>query len=165
MGADQHQVEAQFLRLAQGGGGRHHLGGAVRKDRAHFARANGFVHVLSAILPARREISSWIHCWFKRCKTAGDETRLRAGSPVKNSIGDSGWRGLQTSVNISSDTVYSKGGVESQMAPEPPVKVFPAGKPRGLGKPGVRNAALDHPPPSPMTRPTARNSPPQREYC
>ena len=63
-GRNQHQVEPQVLRLAQRGGGRHHLGGAVRKYRTDFTNANRLVHVLSAILPARRKVSAWIHLLY-----------------------------------------------------------------------------------------------------
>ncbi len=47
--------------LCAGRRGGHHFGGAVGKDRAHFTRANGLIYVLSAILPARRKVSAWIH--------------------------------------------------------------------------------------------------------
>jgi hypothetical protein len=71
---DQHQIEAQLLGLSQSRRGGHDFGGAVRKHRAHFTRTNGFVHVLSAVLPARRKISAWIHCYA----SANGRSRSRA---------------------------------------------------------------------------------------
>jgi hypothetical protein len=60
-GRDQHEIETHLLCLAQRGRGRHHLVCAIGKDGTNLARTNGFVHIFSTILPARRKISGRIH--------------------------------------------------------------------------------------------------------
>jgi len=57
----QHQIEAKLLRAALSLRGGHDLGDAGGKDRTNFPCADRFINVLSAILPARRKISRWIH--------------------------------------------------------------------------------------------------------
>jgi len=80
-GSDQNQIESQFLRLAQGGRCGHDLGGAVREDGADFTRTDRLVHVLSAILPARRKVSAWIHCWLCVWWRRVEVTWIQAGCP------------------------------------------------------------------------------------
>src|SRR5947209_14618887 len=60
-GRYENQIESELLSFPEGGGGRHHLRGSIRKHGADFARTDELVHVLSAILPARRKVSTWIH--------------------------------------------------------------------------------------------------------
>jgi len=77
-GRNQHQIETQFLGLAQGRRGWHDLARAVRKHRAHFAGADELIHIFSAVLPARGEIS-WIHSlWVIKRLLANGRSRSRA---------------------------------------------------------------------------------------
>src|SRR5271157_1400505 len=101
----QNQVEAQFLRSAEGGGCRHHFRGAVRKHGAYFTRANELVYVLSAILPARRKISSRIHVSdsFGISKVSGHGQNARRDALVKSRNGAHVRQAGSTSV-----TVYTK---------------------------------------------------------
>src|SRR5215831_16154876 len=74
---NQDKVEPKFLRAPQSGGGRHHLGGAVGEHRTDFAHADGLIHILSAILPARRKVSTWIHWLIVFCGMAVTNRVLR----------------------------------------------------------------------------------------
>src|ERR1035441_4668695 len=91
-GGHQHQIEAQFLRLAQGHRGGHHLGGSVRENRAHLAHTNGLIDVLSAILPARRKVSGWIHLWLcvdswpAKVNTKGPDARIDSLAENRNGV-------------------------------------------------------------------------------
>src|SRR5262249_45569910 len=76
-GRNQDKVESKFLRAPQCGGGRHHLSGAVGEHRADFAHADGLIHILSAILPARRKVSTWIHWLIVFCGMAVTDRKLR----------------------------------------------------------------------------------------
>src|ERR1017187_9392719 len=78
-GSDQYEIEPQLLGLPQGGGGGHDFRGAVGEHRAHFPCTDGFIYVLSAILPARGEISAWIHVMRLVADWGSDKTR--AGRP------------------------------------------------------------------------------------
>ena len=84
--------------------------GAVREHRAHFTRANGLVHVLSAVLPARGEIS-WIHSlWVAKELRADGESRDRAFEYARSERRIVRRR-LQA--QVTSVLVYTKTGDES----------------------------------------------------
>src|ERR1035441_5620070 len=106
-GGHQDEIEAQFLRLAQGHGGGHHLGGSVRENRAHLAHANGLINVLSAILPARRKVSAWIHLWlcvdFRIARVNGKALNARIDSLAKNRNGMA-----RKQAQVVSVSVYTK---------------------------------------------------------
>src|ERR1700683_2123216 len=87
-GRDYDQIEAHLLRFTQRCGGRHHLCRAIREHCAHFTGADGLIHVLSAVLSARGEISAWNHVsylcgCFRICdeRTARFTTASLAGRP------------------------------------------------------------------------------------
>src|SRR5207249_2799773 len=88
-GSDQHKIETHVLRLAERGRRGHDLGGSIRKNRAYFAHTNGLVHVLSAILPARRKVSTWIHWSSIRLEVEAREGRgsTPVDSRAENRIG------------------------------------------------------------------------------
>ena len=59
-GRDQDQIEAQFLRFADGRMGGHDLDGAIGEHSADFTRANRLVYVFPDLRPAGWE-ASWNH--------------------------------------------------------------------------------------------------------
>ena len=60
-GRDNDEIETQFLRTAESGGGGHDFGGAIGEDCSHFPCTDRFVDVFSATGLSRREISAWNH--------------------------------------------------------------------------------------------------------
>src|ERR1035441_10255197 len=119
-GGHKDQIEAQFLRLAQGDRGGHHLRGSIRENRAHLAHANGLIDVLSAILPARRKVSAWIHLWlcvdFRVARANGKGLGARIDSLAEN-----------------------RNGVAKRQAQVVSVSVYTKSKPKGERKSTRRN--------------------------
>lgn len=68
---DEDKVKAEFLRFAQSRRRRHHFVGAIGEDGADLTCTNEFVHVLSAILPARRKVSAGKHFEIMRWGQTG----------------------------------------------------------------------------------------------
>ena len=113
-GRHQDEIEAQFLRLAQGDGGGHDLGGAVRENRAHFTHANGLVYVLSAILPARRKVSAWIHLVMRRFQ--GCEGKRKGAGRPEDSLAENRNGVAKRQAQVVSVSVYTKSKRKSQKA-------------------------------------------------
>ncbi len=61
----QHQIQAQILRLPDGGLSRHDLRRAIWKHRAHFPRTDRLIHIFSAAGFAGWEITAWKHALYR----------------------------------------------------------------------------------------------------
>src|ERR1043166_591876 len=102
-GRDQDKIEPQILCFAQRSRGRHDFGSSIGEDGAHFAHTDGLVHVLSAILPARRKISRGIHSLSVQLKWKRAERPGTAGGQ------EPGWE-KRSNQNKASRSVYNKKG-------------------------------------------------------